>query len=105
MAHSVFITARALEEIDQALDWLARQSETAARRWHERLMEAVRSLEHQPERCEIAPEGDWFGADIRQLLFGRRSGVYRILFVIRKNKVYILRVRHSAQALLEPGEL
>jgi hypothetical protein len=31
--------------------------------------------------------------------------VYRILFEIRDDTVYVLRVRHSAQALLEPEEL
>jgi plasmid stabilization system protein ParE len=105
MAHSVYITARAMAEIDEALDWIENQSEAAALRWHERLIDAIHSLEHHPERCELAPESDWFGAEIRQLLYGRRRGVYRILFEIRGNKVVILRVRHSAQALLEPGEM
>jgi plasmid stabilization system protein ParE len=105
MAHSVYMTARALSEIDETLDWLAEQSETAALRWHERLIDALRSLEHHPERCELAPESDWFGAEIRQLLYGKRRGMYRILFEIRGQNVCILRVRHSAQALLERGEL
>jgi plasmid stabilization system protein ParE len=105
MAQSVFITMRALSEIDEALDWIAEHSEAAALRWHERLMEAIHSLEHHPERCELAPEADWFGAEIRQLIYGKRRGIYRILFEIRSNKVVILRVRHSAQALLEPGEM
>ena len=105
MAHSVYITARALAEIDEALDWFANQSEAAALRWHERLIAAIRSLEHRPERCELAPEADWFGVPIRQPLYGKRRSVYRILFEIRSKKVVILRVRHSAQALLEPGDL
>jgi plasmid stabilization system protein ParE len=105
MAHSVHITARALREIDAALEWLSERSRTAATRWHERLMEAVRSLEDHPERCELAPESEWFEGEIRQLLHGKRRGVYRILFEIRGDTVYILRVRHTAQAFLEPGEL
>jgi len=104
MAHSVFITARALSEIDEALDWNAEKSESAALRWYERLIVAIQSMAHHPERCELAPEADWFGAEIRQLLYGKRRGIYRILFEIRGNKVMILRVRHSAQTLLEPGE-
>jgi plasmid stabilization system protein ParE len=105
MAHSVYITVRALAEIDEALEWIADQMEAAALRWHERLIEAIYSLQDHPERCELAPESDWFGAKIRQLLYGKRFGVYRILFEIRGSKVIILRVRHSAQALLKPEEL
>jgi plasmid stabilization system protein ParE len=105
MAHSVHITAKALREIDATLEWLSERSRAAAARWHERLMEAVRSLEDHPERCELAPESEWFEVEIRQLLHGKRRGVYRILFEIRGDAVYILRVRHRAQALLEPGEL
>src|SRR4051794_29095699 len=105
MAHSVHITARALREIDGALAWLAEQSRASAVRWYEQLMEAVRSLENNPERCGLAPESEWYPGAIRQLLHGKRRGVYRVLFEVRGNTVYILRVRHSAQALLEPGEL
>src|SRR5438128_2218851 len=105
MAHSVHITAWALREIDEALEWLAERSRPAAARWHERLMKAVDSLASNPERCELAPESEWYRAEIRQLLHGKRRGVYRILFEVRGDTVYILRVRHSAQALLEPDDL
>jgi plasmid stabilization system protein ParE len=105
MAHSVEITARALREIDEALEWLTERSQPAASRWHERLMEAVGSLEESPERYPLAPESEWYPGELRQLLYGKRRGVYRILFEIRGETVYILRVRHGAQALLEPGDL
>src|SRR5262245_62133105 len=99
MAYSVRITARALREIDEALDWLAERSPSAASRWHEKLLEAIRSLEENPERCGPAPESEWYPGELRQLLHGRRRRVYRILFEIRDDTVYILRVFHGAQAL------
>jgi plasmid stabilization system protein ParE len=105
MAHAIHITARALREIDETLDWLAARSRAAAVRWHEQLLEAIRSLENNPERCGLAPESAWYPGEIRQLLHGKRRGVYRILFEVRGNTVYILRVRHSAQAVLQPDEL
>jgi plasmid stabilization system protein ParE len=105
MTCSVYITAKALREIDEALEWLRKQSQPAALRWHQQLMEAVRSLANNPERCGLAPEGESDPRKIRQLLHGKRRGVYRILFEMRGNNVYILRVRHSAQALLDPDEL
>jgi plasmid stabilization system protein ParE len=105
MTCSVYITAKALREIDESLEWLRKQSQPAALRWHQQLMEAVRSLANNPERCGLAPEGENDPRKIRQLLHGKRRGVYRILFEMRGNNVYILRVRHSAQALLDPDEL
>jgi len=105
MAHSIHITARALREIDEALEWLSERSHTAAVRWHGRLMAAVRSLENNPERFGLAPESEWYPGEIRQLLHGKRRGVYRILFEVRGGAVTILRVRHSAQALLAPDDL
>lgn len=105
MAHIVHITVRALREIDEALKWRAKTSSTAARRWLERLMAAIQSLKDSPERYGLAPESDWFPGEIRQLLHGKKGRTYRILFEIRGATVFILRVRHGAQALLEPGEL
>lgn len=105
MALSVRITARALREVDEAMAWLAERSRTAAARWQAQLLEAIRSLENSPERCGLAPESDWYPGEIRQLLYGKRQGIYRILFEVRGTVVYVLRVRHSAQALLEPGAL
>jgi mRNA-degrading endonuclease RelE of RelBE toxin-antitoxin system len=34
------------------------------------------------------------------LLFGKRRGVYRVLFTIRRDTVHVLTVRHSAQRSL-----
>jgi len=68
-------------------------------------VEAVRSLESNPRRRELAPESEWYPGELRQLLHGKRRGIYRILFEVRGDTVHILRVRHSAQALLEPDEL
>jgi plasmid stabilization system protein ParE len=105
MSNVVRIAAQAWAELDEAFGWLHERSPSAAARWYERLMEAVQSLETNPERCGVAPEEEWYQGGLRQLLYGKRRGVYRILFEIRGRTVYVLRVRHSAQALLEPGEL
>src|SRR5262245_52057847 len=105
MAHSVHITARALREIDETLEWLPERSRLAASRWHGQLLEAISSLEDNSERYRLAHESEWYHGDIRQLLHDKRRGIYRNLFEVRGATVYILRVCHSAPALLEPGEL
>lgn len=105
MAHRIHITALALLEISEKLQWLSRRSRPAAARRHAQFLEAIRSLEINPEQWGLAPESSWHPGDIRQLLRGKRGGVYRILFEVRGNTVYILRVRHARPALLEPGEI
>lgn len=105
MAFAVHITRKALREIDEALEWLSEQSRPAATRWHARLQEAIQSLQENPHLCGLAPECEWYPGELRQLLHGKRRRAYRILFEIHDDVVYILRVRHSAQDLLEPGDL
>jgi plasmid stabilization system protein ParE len=106
MRYRVDITARALQEIDVQLAWLANRSAAGAARWHEKLLAAVDSLEGEPTRCPLAPENDWhLGNELRQLRFGKRRGLYRILFEIRGRVVYILRVRHGSQNLLDPDDI
>jgi plasmid stabilization system protein ParE len=68
-------------------------------------MEAVLSLQDNPDRCRLAPEAEFYPGQLRQLLYGKRRGIYRILFEVQGDTVYVLRVRHGSQALLGPGEI
>ncbi len=104
MKYRVLIQAAAQKDIETAYAWLAKQSPGAAARWYNGLAEAICSLADMPRRCTLAPEDDAFAVEIRQLLYGRRAGRYRILFTIRGREVHILHVRHGARRWLEPGE-
>lgn len=63
-------------------------------------MDALNSLTESPERCGLAPENDAVEPEIRQLLYGRRSGVYRALFTITGREVRVLHIRHAAREAL-----
>jgi hypothetical protein len=67
-------------------------------------MEAIDSLKENPERCPLAPEADAFEVAIRQLLYGKRAGIYRILFTVHGSVVRVHHIRHGAQKFLEPPE-
>ena len=100
MKFAVQITDTAWAEIDEAYDWLARRAPAAAARWKDSLLIAIDTLEAFPMRCSIAPESEYFGREVRQLLYGKRQHKYRVLFEIRDKMVVVLRVRHGARRFL-----
>ena len=100
MRFRVRIEAPARAEMLEALGWIRERSESSAARWFAALSDAVRSLEEFPERCALAPESEKFEEDIRQLLFGKAHGTYRMLFTIRAGEVHILHFRHAARRWL-----
>ena len=104
MSWNVVLARKAAREIEEQYNWLAERSETKANRWRNSLLEAIGSLEDNPERCPEAPEAEWHEG-LRQLLHGKRRQIHRILFEIREETVVVLRVRHSAQDFLRPEEL
>jgi plasmid stabilization system protein ParE len=105
VAYTIDIFPRAMADIRAAVAWRSRQSVSSAARLHAGLLAAIRSLGDNPERCSLADEATDLGVDLRELLYGRRRGVYRILFTIEGQKVNVLRVRHAAQDRLSAGDL
>src|SRR5437764_14872577 len=96
MAFRVETTPAAEREAQAILEWLLdQQLGEAGLRWFLNLEEAIDSLAHFPERCSLAPENDRFPFEVRQLLYDRRTHVYRILFTIEQDAVYILHIRHG----------
>jgi hypothetical protein len=55
------------------------------------------SLQQMPFRCSLAFENNFFETEIRQLIYGRGSTAYRILFTVVEDRVNVLFVRHIAQ--------
>ena len=105
MTFRVKITRLAAHEVKKTHSWLAKRMPKSAERWRTALLRAIESLATQPDRCPEAPEAEWYGPQLRQLLHGRRPHVYRILVEIRGKEVVILRVRHSRQELLATDDM
>jgi len=101
--YRVVIQPRANIDALEGLRWLAERSPTAADRWYAGLQKAVAKLADNPERNPLAiEESERFGIPIRQSLYGRRRGVYRILYSIEGNTISVLAIRHGARSTLEP---
>ena len=96
MAFRVEVSPKARRDADAILGWLlSQQAGEAGLRWFRRLEEAIGSLANFPERCKLAPENASVPFEMRQLLCGHRPHVYRILFTIEGETVYVLRIRHG----------
>ncbi len=97
------VTVQRAAELDmlEACRWISRDSPAAASKWLGKIWKAIQTLESSPERCALARESEVFRQPIRQLLVGKRRGVYRVLFQIRDDEVLVLHVRHGARQQLE----
>jgi plasmid stabilization system protein ParE len=103
VTYRVVITARARGDAIEAFRWLADRSPEAAARWYDGFQKAVAKLATMPERCPVAQdESEQLGITLRELLYGRRRGVYRILYSIEADVVTVHYVRHSALGPIEP---
>jgi plasmid stabilization system protein ParE len=100
--YRVVVTARARADAVEAFRWMAAQSPTAAARWFAGLEKAIAKLSSLPERQPLAEDdSERLGITLRELLYGRRRGVYRILFSVEGETVTLHYVRHSAHGPIE----
>ena len=100
--YHVELDPRAVEDIDNVLDWLAQEAPHKLGEWFEALEVEIQSLETMPQRCPLAPEHRRWESELelRQLLFDRYPSVYRIIFTIKGTVVRVLQVRHGARRYL-----
>jgi plasmid stabilization system protein ParE len=81
VTYRIVVTATARANAIEAFTWLAGRSPDAAARWYDGLQKAISKLKKMPERYPIAQdESEQLGITLRQMLYGRRKGVYRLFF-------------------------
>jgi plasmid stabilization system protein ParE len=96
MDFRVELSDQAQRDITAIYDWLSsQQAGDAGERWFGALRAAIASLASLPSRCLVAPESRDAPVEVRQLLYGRRPHVYRILFAIEGDVVQVLHIRHG----------
>jgi plasmid stabilization system protein ParE len=101
MAFRIELSAAAERDSDEILTWLAeRHAGRTGINWYLGLQDALASLEYMPSRCALAPENDHVPYEMRQLLYGRRPHIYRILFTVDRDVVRVLRIRHTRRSRL-----
>ena len=97
---------RAQADVRSIVHWLADRSPQGAQAWLRAYDAMISRLKQQAASCGLAPESTDCQLDVRQVLFKTRRGrIYRALFLIENEDVYILRVRGPGQAPVKPDEL
>ena len=106
MRYRVQISKKAEADIDEALAWFWEQlAAEAGERWLVAIWNAIETLESQPDRFSLAAETEQFGLEVRELLFGKRRGVYRIIFHVGGQTVTILRIWHGSRNAIREIDL
>lgn len=102
----VRVLPEADRDIDQNYLWIAKRSSEGAASWYRRLLEVLRTLKSEPFRYGLAPESAVVGREIRHVNFKTRRGrLYRLLFEVRVNDVFVLHVCGPGQRLLRADQL
>ncbi|MHC5541606.1 type II toxin-antitoxin system RelE/ParE family toxin [Singulisphaera rosea] len=103
MIYRIVVTARANADAIEAFRWKADKSVTVATRWYAGLQKAINKLSTFPERHPVAAEeSERFGIVLRQMIYGKKPGTFRILFSIKENMVVLHHIRHGARGPIEP---
>ena len=100
MVYRVSLTAQARDDIADVFAYIVRAGAAeSAGKWVDRIEAEIFSLDEMPRRCPVAPESEKFGIEIRQLIFGKRTGTYRIIFRVDEGSqdVHILTIRHTSR--------
>ncbi len=97
MTYRVEMTDRANRDLRLLFLAIRADESEAAARWLDGLERAIETLGEFPKRCALAPESRR-GQAIRDLLYGRKPHVYRILFRLnaKDRVVSVIHIRHGA---------
>ena len=101
-AYRVDLTDRAARDLRQLYQSIDADSSGQARAWFNGLERMILSLDQNPARGAVIRED----ANLRQLLYGRRRYVYRIIYAIDESGsvVTVLHIRRGAREAFRPGE-
>ncbi|MGH7839794.1 MAG: type II toxin-antitoxin system RelE/ParE family toxin [Candidatus Binataceae bacterium] len=98
MAYRVELTLRAARDLDHLYERISTDDSVMAADWFNGLEAAIQSLERLPRRGPVAPESKKARRRLRQLLYGAKPDVYRVIYEIDEphRAVPVLTIRHGA---------
>ena len=111
MAYKVKLTAPAEADAYAVFEYIRDASSLArAEKWLVELFKVVLSLDEMPRRCPLISEATELNRDLRQILYGKGTGTYRIIFDIEEvseeePRVRVLRIWHGSRDKLRLEDL
>lgn len=103
---TVVLTEPADRDVDEILQWLKERSLRGASSWRSSYRRAIAVIQEHGDSFGLAPESIDHAEDIREFTFSTRHGnIYRLIFILRDDIVYVLRVRGTGQSLLSRDEI
>ena len=88
----VVVHRDAIDDLMRSYKFVQNYAPKTVAKWLDRLQLHVKTLSRSPERCPIARESKRVFLEVRELHFGRRPNVFRILFTIDGATVRVLKI-------------
>jgi len=107
MTYLVEFAARAVRDLEILYAEKNVAESHAAAHWYNGLEQAVRALAMYPNRCPVAPEARKAKRKLRQLLYGKKPHVYRVIYEVDEvhQAVWVLHIRHGARRKFRASDL
>lgn len=106
MNRLVELSIAAASDASEISGWIAERSLAGEAAWLDAFRSALDELEEWADSCPAIADLDLPGRDIRERTFRTRRGrTYRLVFEIRDDTVFVLRVRGPGQDFLTDDDL
>jgi plasmid stabilization system protein ParE len=103
---TVYLTARAIRDLESAREYIRQFAPETADRWYCEVLEKLLRLEQNPQLPSLAPENAEFPFELRQLLIRKRSRrANRALYTIVGDQVRVLAICRPGQPLITRDDI
>jgi toxin ParE1/3/4 len=107
MTYRVEFSFRALHDLEILYVEKNVAESQAAWRWFNGLEKAVEGLATLSHRCPIAPEAQRANRELRNLLYGNKPHIYRVIYEVDEPNrlIKVFHIRHGARPVPGPSEI
>jgi plasmid stabilization system protein ParE len=106
MTYRVEFSIRALLDLEVLYFEKNVADSNAAAKWFNGLQDAIDGLATLPHRCPFALERNGKDRELRQLLYGKKPHIYRVIYEVdeKQQMVKVFHIRYGARSTLSISE-